>query len=346
MRMRSSLDEPSRGVPRGTHPVSRLERGVSVGAMGLATLTAAAAASAATITVDASSSPRGNPRFWSEMVGTGTARLTLRADLQTHYKIANRELGMKRVRGHGVLNDDMDIYRGPGNYNWENFDTVMAAIDAAGMRPCMELSFMPAALARNGDSKDPPGDLDAYTQFIRAVVQRAVDLFGADDVAQWYWEVWNEPNYPGFWTGTMEEYFAMYDAAVAGATAALPNILIGGPVTTGDAFGDIADFLQHCQNSGTRVSFVSSHAYPGGSAPSASATFGRVDNDERVNVITSAGYSRSEMLSLNTEWNTSYTGQGGNVADTSVSMDSHVNAPRSASTTSTSNSQKTFWRCQ
>jgi hypothetical protein len=64
MRTRSGLDEPSRGVPRGTHPVSRLARGLAVGSMGVATLTAAAAASAATITVDASSSPRGNPRFW------------------------------------------------------------------------------------------------------------------------------------------------------------------------------------------------------------------------------------------------------------------------------------------
>ena len=66
-----------------------------------------------TITVDASKQTAGNPRFWAATVGTGTASLTLRADLQTHYKIVNRELGMQRVRGHGVLNDDMGIYKGP-----------------------------------------------------------------------------------------------------------------------------------------------------------------------------------------------------------------------------------------
>jgi len=267
MRTRSSLSEVGPGTHRDTYRVSRLARGLSVGSIGLVMLMAVRAAGAATITVDASSSPRGNPKFWAEMVGTGTASLGLRADLQTHFKIANRELGMKRVRGHGILNDDMDIYRGPGNYNWENYDTVLEGIAAAGMRPGMELSFMPAALARSGDSKDPPGDFDAYSDFIQAVVQRAIDLFGADDVSQWYWEVWNEPNYAGFWTGTMQDYYEMYDAAVAGATAALPNILIGGPVTTQGSVSQMTEFLQHCQNNGTRVSFLASHAYPGGSGP-------------------------------------------------------------------------------
>ena len=327
MRTRSSCDVARLGVQRASRPANRLAQGFSVGSIGLVMLMAAPAASAATITVDASNSPRGNPKFWAEMVGTGTASLGLRADLQTHFKIANRELGMKRVRGHGILNDDMDIYQGPGNYNWTNFDTVLQGIAAAGMRPGMELSFMPAALARSGDSKDPPGDFGAYSDFIQAVVQRAIDLFGADDVSQWYWEVWNEPNYQGFWTGTMQDYYEMYDAAVAGATAALPNILIGGPVTTQGSVSQMTEFLQHCQNNGTRVSFLASHAYPGGSGPSANATFGRNDNDDRVNVITNAGYSLSEMPSLNTEWNTAYTGQGGNIADNTVSMDTHANAP-------------------
>ncbi len=326
---RTSSRETSRsGAPSGSRLASHLARGASACSIGLVALMAVQVASAATITVDASNSPRGNPPFWSEMVGTGTASLSLRADLQTHFKIANRELGMKRVRGHGILNDDMDIYQGPGNYNWDNYDTVLAGIAAAGMRPGMELSFMPRALARNGNDKDPPGDYNTYSDFIQAVVQRAVDLYGADDVSQWYWEVWNEPNYSGFWTGTMDDYFQMYDAAVAGAIAALPNILIGGPVTTQGSTSQMRDFLEHVQSSGARVSFLASHAYPGGSGPSANATFGRDDNNGRVNVITSAGHSPTEMLSFNTEWNTSYTGQGGNSdADNCVSMDSHANAP-------------------
>src|SRR3954468_4630611 len=98
--------------------------------MGLATLAGGPAASAAsyTITVDASKQTAGNPRFWAAAVGTGTASLTLRTDLQTHYKIANRELGMLRVRGHGVLNDDIGIYKAAGSYDWTKFDTYLNAI--------------------------------------------------------------------------------------------------------------------------------------------------------------------------------------------------------------------------
>ncbi|HOU92900.1 MAG TPA: carbohydrate-binding protein, partial [Polyangiaceae bacterium] len=315
-------------VPRGHRLVSRGARGFAACSIGLAASMAVQAANGATLTVDASNSPRGNPKFWAEMVGIGTASLSLRADLQTHFKIANRELGMKRVRGHGILNDDMDIYQGPGNYNWENFDTVLAGYVAAGMRPGMELSFMPRALARSGNDRDPPADLNTYSDFIEAVVQRAVDLYGAEDVARWYWEVWNEPNYSGFWTGTMDDYFQMYDAAVAGATAALPNILIGGPVTTQGSTSQMRDFLNHVAANGTRVSFLASHAYPGGSGPSANATFGREDNNGRVGVLEAAGYTHTELLSMNTEWNSSYTGQGGNKdVDNCVSMDSHANAP-------------------
>jgi xylan 1,4-beta-xylosidase len=327
MKARSRLNVARPEVLRGARPTTRLALGVSAGSLGLVILTAARAVNAADIAVDAGTQVSGNPRFWSEMVGTGTASLTLRSDLQTHYKIARRELGMLRVRGHGVLNDDMGIYKGAGSYDWSKYDKYLDAIAAADMRPGMELSFMPTALASSGNSRNPPKDQNTYKEFIQAVVQHTVDKFGADDVAQWYWEVWNEPNYEGFWTGTMDDYFQMYDSAVAGATAALPNIIIGGPVTTQGSTSQMTSFLQHAKSANVRVSFLSSHAYPGGAGPNADAGFGVSDNNGRVNVITSAGYTTDEMPSLNTEWNTSYQGQGGNTEANCVSMDTHVNAP-------------------
>ncbi|HET7540870.1 MAG TPA: carbohydrate-binding protein [Polyangiaceae bacterium] len=305
-------------------------RGILASLIALAGLSVAGAANAQTLTVDASASPSGNPHFWSACVGTGTASLTLRADLQTHYKLANRELGMLRVRGHGVLNDDMGIFHGTGStptYDWTKFDTYLAAIAAAGMRPIIELSFMPKDLAKSGDSRDPARDLAVYQKFIQAVVQHAVDKYGAADVGKWYWEVWNEPNYSGFWNGTMNDYFAMYDAAAAGAVAALPNIIIGGPATTQGSTTQMGDFLKHVKTSGARVTFLSSHAYPGGAGATAPANFGINDNNGRVGVITGNGYTTDQLESLNTEWNSAYTGQGGNTTDNNVSMDNHVNAP-------------------
>ena len=119
----------------------------------------------------------------------------------------------------------------------------------------------------------------------------------------------------------------MYDAAAAGATAALPNILLGGPVTTQGSTTQMTDFLAHVKTSGARVSFLSSHAYPGGAGTSASASFGVSDNDGRVSVITGAGFNVDDLPSFNSEWNSAYTGQGGNTTENNVSMDSHANAP-------------------
>src|SRR5678815_454969 len=137
-------------------------------------------------------------------------------------------------------------------------DRYLDAIAAANMRPLMELDFMPKDLAKNGDSRDAPKDLAVWKQFMQALVQHCVEKFGADDVGKWYWEVWNEPDYAGFWNGSdkneslsqkMTEYYALYDATVDGATAVLPNILIGGPSTTEP--GKIAAFLQHCKTANT-----------------------------------------------------------------------------------------------
>jgi len=279
-----------------------------------------------TITVDASKQTAGNPRFWAASVGTGTAALTLRSDLQTHYKLGNREIGFQRVRGHGVLSDGIGIFQGAGSYSWTNFDKYLDGIVLAGMRPIMEMSFMPNALGSDSTNpgKRPPKDYNAYKQFIQAVVQHCVDRYGATDVGQWYWEMWNEPDYPGFWTSTIADYYTLYDNAVDAITAVLPNALVGGPGTT--YFGPIGAFLQHTKSANKRVTFVSSHAYPGaGPGPSANAANFVADNTSRLGQITSGGYTAAQIKSFNTEWNSSYSGQGGQTGDDLTSMDNHWN---------------------
>jgi len=320
MKTRSVLDAPTSTVLAAIAFV--LSNGAGV-----------ARATSYTITVDASNQTTGNPRFWTASVGTGTASLTLRPDLQTHYKIANRELGMQRVRGHGVLSDDMGIYKGPGSYDWTNLDIYLNAIVSAGMRPFMELDYMPTALALTGSKIDFPKDINVYKQFIQAVVQHCVDKYGTDDVGQWYWEVWNEPDYSGSWNGMnatespaakMADYYVLYDATVDAATAVLPDILIGGPVSTWS--GPIGAFLQHCKSANKRVTFASSHVYPGvdGKSP-ANATGLLDDNNARLAQIASGGYTTATVKSFNTEWNSAYSGQGGNPGDANLSMDNHWN---------------------
>src|SRR3954451_19836248 len=199
-------------------------------------------ATAVTIWIDASKQTAASPHFWSASVGTGTASLALRGDLQSQYKIGNREAGFQRVRGHGVLNDDMGIYRGPGAYDWTKLDRYLTAIAAAGMRPIMEMDFMPTALAQTGSSRDSYKNATEYKNLIAAVARHCVDSFGIADVSRWYWEIWNEPDYIGFWHGDrssrgapMNDYYELYDNAVAAITSVIPDALVGGPAATNPA---------------------------------------------------------------------------------------------------------------
>ena len=293
----------------------------------LALLTGARAASATdyTLTVDAGKEVSGNPHFWSAAFGTGKAKLALRSDWQTHYKLGNRELGAERVRGHGILNDEMGLYKGAGSYSWTNLDTYLTAITSAGMRPVIELDFMPTALGTSGD-KSPPKDYAAWKDFIAALVQHCIDKYGAADVATWYFEVWNEPDYSGFWLNTdINAYYTLYDNTAAAITSVIPNALVGGPATTGN--GPVKAFLTHTKSSGARVAFVSNHHYPGGSNTGTSCDANALvtDNNARLSAITSAGYTSADVKSFNTEWNSSYSGQGGNMGNTVMSMDNHWN---------------------
>src|SRR4029079_1867876 len=123
----------------------------------------------------------------------------------------------------------------------------------------------------------------------------------------------------------MADYYVLYDATVDAATAGLPDIIIGGPVSTWD--GPIGAFLQHCKSANKRVTFVSSHVYPGvdGNSP-ANATGLLNDNNARLCQITSGGFTTATVKSFNTEWNSAYSGQGGNPGDANLSMDNHWNA--------------------
>ena len=93
---------------------------------------------------------------------------------------------------------------GGGTYNWKNLDTYLTAITSAGMRPIIETDFMPTALGSSSSDAmhSPPKDYNAWKSYITALVQHCVDKYGKDDVGTWYFEIWNEPNYPGFWVNS------------------------------------------------------------------------------------------------------------------------------------------------
>lgn len=157
-----------------------------------------------------------------------------------------------------VYHEDQD---GKPVYNFTIIDAIFDTYKAAGVRPMVELGFMPQDLAAvlpdrhqpyqvhfpqstvSGASNNPPKDYAKWQELIHTVVAHLVDRYGRDQVLQWYFEVWNEPDID-YWHSTPQEYWKLYDYAVQGVRAALPEARVGGPATTGPGGQKGAAFLQ------------------------------------------------------------------------------------------------------
>jgi Glycosyl hydrolases family 39. len=153
-------------------------------------------------------------------------------------------------------------------YDFTITDKTFDEFKKAGVRPVVELGFMPKDLAAKipgvdqyqvrypkntmaGSSNNPPRDYALWGELVRRYTEHLVQRYGKDAVSTWYFEVWNEPDIV-YWHGTPEEYFKLYDYAVDGVRKALPNAIVGGPASTGPASPKAAaflnNFLKHCLN--------------------------------------------------------------------------------------------------
>lgn len=136
-----------------------------------------------------------------------------------------------------------------------------------GIRPFVELSFMPRAFASGDDTVfeykgniTPPRRMEDWQQLIKTLVAHWLHRYGAHELRQWYFEVWNEPNLKAFWTGTHAEYFELYKATAATIKSLDPELKVGGPATAKNAW--IPEFLTFCEHDQVPVDFISTHHYP------------------------------------------------------------------------------------
>lgn len=207
---------------------------------------------------------------WKSTIATGYAPLHLRADLQRQLEILQRHIGYRYCRFHGLFHDDMAVAarRTDGSlmFKWDNVDKVFDSLLRIGLRPRVELSPMPAALASGtatifdwGFNTTPPRDYAEWGQLVGAFSRHCLDRYGLDEIAQWYYEVWNEPNI-NFWTGTQENYWKLYDVSARALKAVSPRLRVGGPVTARCAW--VPEMISHSSKGGVPLDFISTHIYP------------------------------------------------------------------------------------
>ncbi len=210
------------------------------------------------------------PHFWEHTVGSDHAPVTLRADWQAQLQRAHRELGFQHVRFHGLLSDDFRLLVSNYKkhfYSFFNCDQVFDFLLSIGMRPFVELSFMPTALASGTKTVfdyeaniTPPRDYGQWSKLIEALASHCVKRYGVDEVAEWFFEVWNEPNLSWFWAGTQRDYFKLYRHTAEAIKKIDASLRVGGPATAKSEW--IEDFVNFCDRNGVAADFITTHYYP------------------------------------------------------------------------------------
>src|SRR5713226_4290729 len=231
-----------------------------------------------TVVINASAPAHPFPHFWEQMFGSERAIVTLRESYRRDLGEVKRITGFEYVRFHAIFHDEVGLYdetpSGQPAYNFSYIDQVYDGLLESGVRPFVELSFMPRKLASNPAASHPfwykpnvtpPKDWGKWEQLIETFARHLVERYGIDEVAQWYFEVWNEPNID-LWAGEPKEatYDQLYEHAARAIKRVSPRLRVGGPATAQAAWVD--HFIRHCVENGVPVDFVSTHVYANDSA--------------------------------------------------------------------------------
>jgi xylan 1,4-beta-xylosidase len=246
-----------------------------------------------TIVVDTSAPTHHFPHFWEQMFGSGRAVLSLRESYLRDLREVKQITDFKYVRFHAIFHDEVGVYdedaQGTSVYNFSYVDQIYDGLLANGVRPFVELSFMPKKLAAREIYQafwyhpivSPPKDWAKWDELIAAFAKHLLERYGSDEVSQWYFEVWNEPNLD-FWAGEPRQasYWELYDHTARALKNVSPRLRVGGPATAQAAWADA--FIKHCHDHSVPVDFVSTHVYGNDRAEDVFGTHENIPRNQMV----------------------------------------------------------------
>ena len=279
------------------------------------------------IDVDANAASHSFPHFWEKMFGSGRAILSLRASYREDLRETKRITGLEYVRFHAIFHDEVGFYdenaSGTPVYNFSYIDQIYDGLLENQVRPFVELSFMPKKLTADANALHPfwykqnvapPKDWGKWEQLIENFARHLVQRYGENEVAQWYFEVWNEPNLD-FWAGNPKEatYYELYDHAARAIKRVSGRLRVGGPSTAQAAWAD--RFLAHCKEKNVPVDFVSTHVYGNDKAEDVFGTHEQISRNDMVcravkkvhEQIAASAYPHMPLIW--TEYNADYSNQ-------------------------------------
>jgi xylan 1,4-beta-xylosidase len=247
-----------------------------------------------TIEIDAQAAAKPFPHFWEQMFGSGRAILSLRESYREDVRAVKKVADFRYVRFHAIFHDEVGVYNedehGNPVYNFAYVDQIYDGLLKNGVRPFVEISFMPKKLAFNPDALhpfwykqnvSPAKSMERWDDLIKHFGQHLVDRYGVDEVAQWYFEVWNEPNID-FWNGIPRDksYFELYAHTARVLKQVNARVRVGGPATAAAHW--VPEFLKYMAQNHIPVDFVSTHGYADDTPEDMLGTNEDIPMDERV----------------------------------------------------------------
>lgn len=246
------------------------------------------------IRVDTQAQGSAFPHFWEQMFGSGRAILSLREDYRNDLRAVKKITDFRYVRFHGILHDEVGVYNedehGNAVYNFAYVDEIYDGLLKNGIRPVVEISFMPKKLAFNPDALhpfwykqnvSPPKSMERWDALMTAFARHLVARYGIDEVSKWYFEMWNEPNID-FWNGIprQKSYFIMYEHTARDLKSVSPKLRVGGPATAAAAWVD--EFLKYVAENHVPIDFVSTHGYADDTVEDLFGTQEEISTNDRV----------------------------------------------------------------
>lgn len=220
---------------------------------------------------------------WQFGIGNDHACQMLRADVCEHVKLAHDELGIRYIRFHGIFDDDLLVIQRLTDYfnfaampwagkvqelSFRQIANVFDNVLKCGMKPFVELSFMPSAIAkekkvglRYRNHIDIPKHMARWCDLVEKFIRFLLERYGKEEVESWYFEVWNEPDLPIFFHGKQQDYFELYAATARTIKKVDAALRVGGPSTSACRW--VGAFKSYCEKNDVPFDFLTTHHYPG-----------------------------------------------------------------------------------
>ena len=274
-------------------------------------------------------------RFFSECIGAGRAAEVMRYIPMKQLQQVQKECPFRYIRFHGIFHEEMDVVRRDENGNlsfcFQYIDMLFDSLLEIGIRPLVELGLMPDVIAEKKEyvfwwkmNISMPKIMEEWEMLIEAFLRHITYRYGEEEIKNWYFEVWNEPNHKSFFTEyqNISAYFKLYESTARTVKKVNPDYKVGGPATAGMQW--LKELIEHCRTHNVPLDFITSHSYgiKGDFDPEGNAIVYLPNVDKVSNEIRHWGeICKKEGLPLFiTEWSSSFS-------NTDPIHDSYYNAP-------------------